>query len=192
MKRILITITFFMILLFSACGQQQAGGQNSQKPFESIVQSSETDVLSEMEKPDNTTAFSFDATVFHYGEKSYDITSRVEAINCIMDTIPVGEKIIVECHVGPKNMVYCIFDTTSQSFENDLIGCNLIWYDNDIKTAVYSFWSNIYAYDGSLIKSYDFADNEFITDLMFSDDNTKLIVTICTDDGGKRNDTIEL
>lgn len=116
----------------------------------------------------------------------------MDVINSIIDVIPVGEKIVVECHVGPKNAVYCIFDTTSQSFESDLIGCNLIWYDNDIKTAVYSFWSDIYAYDGSVIKSYDFTDNEFISDLMFSDDNTKLIVTICTDDGGERSDTIEL
>ncbi|MGN1176398.1 MAG: hypothetical protein ACI4S1_13180 [Roseburia sp.] len=189
MKRILVTIISFMMLLLSACGKQKT---SSQEPSESVVQSSETVDLSGIEKTGNSENFSFEGTVFHYGEKEYDVTSRVEAINSIIDAIPVGEKIIVECHVGPKNSVYCIFDTNSQSFENDLIGCNLIWYDNDIKTAVYSFWSYIYAYDGSVIKSYDFAGNEFITGLMFSDDKTKLIVTICTDDDGERSDTIDL
>ncbi|MBP3468023.1 MAG: hypothetical protein J6K26_00700 [Lachnospiraceae bacterium] len=189
MKRVLVTITSIIMLLFSACGQQQTNGQ---EPSESVVQSSETVVLSEMKEPAKTILFSFEGTVFHYGEQVYDVASRVQGINSIIDVIPVGEKIIVECHAGPKNEVYCIFDTTSQFFENDLIGCNLIWYDNDIKTAVYSFWSDIYAYDGSVIKSYDLTENEFIDNMMFSDDNTKLIVTICTDDDGERIDTIEL
>lgn len=189
MRRIFFTILSFMMLLLSACGKQKT---SSQEPSESVLQASETDNLSEKENTAFSENFSFEGTVFHYGEQDYDVTSRVEAINSIMDAIPVGEKIIVECHVGPKNSVYCIFDINSQSFENDLIGCNLIWYDNDIKTAVYSFWSDIYAYDGNVIKSYDFVGNEFIAGLMFSEDKTKLIITICTDEDGERSDTIEL
>ena len=73
-----------------------------------------------------------------------------------------------------------------------MIVFNLIWYDKNIKTAVYSFWSDIYAYDGNVIKSYDFVGNEFIAGLMFSEDKTKLIITICTDEDGERSDTIEL
>ena len=106
--------------------------------------------------------------------------------------VPVGEKIVVECHVGPKNEVYCIFDTVSKSFVGDLTGNHLIWYDNDITTAIYSFWSDIYTYDGSIIKSYDLAENESIYDLAFSDHNTKLIVTITCDDGTERTEIIDL
>ena len=134
MRRIFVTILSFMMLLLSACGKQKTSSQESS---ESVLQASETDNLSEKENTAFSENFSFEGTVFHYGEQDYDVTSRVEAINSIMGAIPGGEKIIVECHVGPQNSVYCIFDINSQSFENDLIGCNLIWYDNDIKTAVY-------------------------------------------------------
>ena len=47
-------------------------------------------------------------------------------------------------------------------------------------------------YDGSIIKSYDLAENESIYDLAFSDHNTKLIVTITCDDGTERTDIIDL
>lgn len=138
------------------------------------------------------TDFSFKGTTFYYGEYGYDVTSRVEAINSILSTVPVGEKIVIECHVGPKNGVYCIFDTVSKSFEADLKGNHLIWYNDDITTAIYSFWSDVYTYDGSIIKSYDLAENEFIYDLAFSDNNTKLNVTIVCDDGTERMDIIDL
>ena len=144
------------------------------------------------ERSPDPTDFSFERTIFHYGEHDYDVTSRSEAINSILSAVPVGEKIVVECHVGPKNEVYCIFDTVSKSFVGDLTGNHLIWYDNDITTAIYSFWSDIYTYDGSIIKSYDLAENESIYDLAFSDHNTKLIVTITCDDGTERTDIIDL
>ena len=144
------------------------------------------------EHSSNLTDFSFEGTTFHYGEHDYDVTSRTEAINSILSAVPVGEKIVVECHAGPKNEVYCIFDTVRKSFVADLQGNHLIWYNDDITTAVYSFWSDIYTYDGSIIKSYDLAENEFIYDLAFSDDNTKLIVTITCDDGTERTDIVHL
>ncbi len=124
------------------------------------------------------TPFHFEKTTFYYGENSYDVTSRVPSINLIMSATPVGQKIVVECHVGPKNGVYCIFDTVTESFECDLKGNNLIWYNDDITTAVYSLWSGVYKYDGSVLKSYELKENEFIDELTFSDDFTKLIVKI--------------
>lgn len=33
------------------------------------------------------------------------------------------------------------------------MGCNLIWYDDDITTAVYSFWSGVYDYEGNMLAS---------------------------------------
>lgn len=192
-----IALCLLVVLPLVSCGTEDMNSNTdipvdsgrttvAEEEFEGIVDLSETGDSAEK------TDYSFEGTVFYYGEQTYDVTSRVEAINCIIDAVSVGEKIIVECHVGPKNAVYCIFDTNSQAFENDLVGCNLIWHDNDIKTAVYSYWSDIYKYDGSIIKSYDFAEDEYISNLAFSDDKTKLIVTISTYDGGERSDTIEL
>ncbi len=144
------------------------------------------------EKSSNLEDFSFEGTTFRYGEHDYDVTSRVEAINSILSAVPVGEKIVVVCHTGPKNEVYCIFDTVSKSFVDDLKGNHLIWYNDDITTAIYACWSDIYRYDGSIIKSYDLAENELIYDLTFSDNNTKLVVTITCDDGTERTDMIDL
>ena len=144
------------------------------------------------EPSSNPTDFSFEGITFHYGEQDYNVASRVEAINSILSAVPVGERIVVACHAGPKNEVYCIFDTVNKAFVNDLKGNHLIWYNDDITTAIYSFWSDIYTYDGSILKSYDLAENEFIYDLAFSDNHTKLIVTIICDDGTERTDTIDL
>ena len=115
-----------------------------------------------------------------------------EDIESILSIISAGEKIVVECHTGPQNGVYCIFDTVNKSFDADVTGNHLIWYDDDISTAIYSFWSDIYSYDGNIIKSYDLTEDERIYDLAFSDDHAQLIATIVRDDGAERVDVIDL
>lgn len=146
----------------------------------------------DLSKVSKTSEFSFEKTTFHYGEHSYDLTSRVKAINHILSAVLVGEKIVIEGHAGPKNGVYCIFDTVDETFDSDLKGNHLTWYNDDITTAVYSFWSDVYAYDGNIIRSYDLTENEFIYDLAFSDDHTALRVTIVAEDETERVDIIRL
>ena len=68
----------------------------------------------------------------------------------------------------------------------------MIWHSDDITTAVYSFWSDVYSYNGNILKSYPLSENEFISDLTFSDDNMKLSVTITSDDGTEQVDMIDL
>ena len=140
------------------------------------------------DKPD----FSFNGTTFSCGNQSWDITSRIKAATGIVSAVPVGDKIVVECHVGPKNGTYCIFDTASKSFEANLQGNHLTWYNDDITTAVYSFWSDVYAYDGRMIKSYDLAEDAYIYDLAFSEDRNALHVTIVHGDGTEEADVIDL
>ena len=180
MKRMLITVIILFAFLLSSCGQTATSNIDDKEQAQNKTQSSEVN------------EYSFDGTAFYYEEDNYDLTSRSEAINSILSVTPAGEKLVIECHVGPKNSIYCIFDTKSKSFDTDLTGNHLTWHNNDITTSVYSFWSDVYAYDGSIIKSYDLAENEFIHDLAFSDHDTKLNVTIMRDDGTERIDTIEL
>lgn len=167
-------------ILLSSCGQ----GQNLQERTSPDAQSGSLQT-SEQE------SFSFEGTVFYYGTHDYDVSSRNQSINSILSAIPVGKKIVIECHVGPKNGVYCIFDTERESFDEDIIGNNLIWHSDDITTAVYSFWSEIHTYDGNVIKTYNLAEDSHIYDLAFCDNNTKLDVTIAHDDGTE-TDTIAL
>ena len=181
MKRVLLPLLFLIMFLLPACEQQQDFSEiDDQELSNNVTQS--------FEEKD----FSFEGTTFYYGGQSYDVTSRVEAINSILSAVPVGDKIVIECHVGPKNEVYCVFDTIDRSFEADIFGNHLIWYNDDITTAVYSFWSDIYSYDGNIIKSFDFAEDEFIYDLTFSDENAQLIVTIVCGDGTEEIDMIDL
>ena len=181
MKCKLSVLTFALAILLSACGQNK---DLRQEQFQNT-----TDETQQSAEPSE---FSFEGTTFRYGEHTYDLSSRVEAINSILSDVPVGEKIVVECHVGPKNGAYCIFDTASESFETDILGHHLIWHSDDITTAVYAFWSEVYTYDGSVLKTYDLAENEYISDLAFSDDHMKLNVTIRGDDDTEKTDIIEL
>ncbi|NLA86212.1 MAG: hypothetical protein GX847_02800, partial [Clostridiales bacterium] len=127
--------------------------------------------------------FSFEGTTFNVNQKSYDISERHELINAITACTPVGHYIVVEGHTGPKNAVYCIYNTETQDFEKDIIGTNLIWHDDDIRTAVYSFWNEICTYDGTVIAALELSSPEFIKNLAFIDDNTRIEATVETDTG---------
>ena len=135
---------------------------------------------------------SFEGTVFHYGDHDYDMSSRNREVNCILSAVPVGEKIVVICHSGPKNGIYCIFDTENETFDRDITGNHLIWHSDDITTAVYSFWSEVRAYDGSVLKTYNLKKDDCIHDLAFSGDYTELDVTIAYGGGTEETDTIAL
>lgn len=181
MKHIPTIAILMCVLLLSSCGQ----GRNLQERQSPDTQSGNLQT-SEQEK------FSFEGTVFHYGEHDYDLSARNQLVNSILSAVPVEQKIVIRCHAGPKNGIYCIFDTESESFDKDIIGNNLIWHSDDITTSVYSFWSEVHTYDGNIIKTYDLAEDALIYDLKFSDDCTKLDVTIVYDDGTDETDTIAL
>lgn len=157
---------------------------------ESLGAQSDSIQTSEQESSEQT-GISFEGTVFRYGDHDYDVSVRNQSINSILSVTHVGRKIVIACHTGPKNGVYCIFDTESESFDEDILGNNLVWHSDDITTSVYSFWSEIHAYDGSVIKTYDLAEDSYIYDLAFCDNYTKLDVTISHDDGAE-TDTITL
>ena len=182
MKRIPIDWMLVLVCLLSSCG----GGQGPRQSGPPDAQGGDAQTSGPAEE------FSFEGTVFHYGGHDYDVSSRAGPINSILSAVPVGQKIVIECHVGPKNGVYCIFDTETASFDEDIIGDHLIWHSDDITTAVYSFWSEVYAYDGTFLKSYDLAEDAYLYDLAFSDDHTELEVTIVHGDGTDETDTIGL
>ena len=110
MKRLSITAILMCVVLLSSCGQ----GQNLQ-------QGESLDTQSGSLQTSEQARFSFEGTVFHYGNHDYDVSARNQSINSILSAVPVGQKIVIKCHVGPKNGVYCIFDTESESFDEDII-----------------------------------------------------------------------
>lgn len=165
MQRILIAGMLVLALLLSSCGQER-------------------------DLP--PAGVSFEGTVFHYGGHDYDMSSRIREVNCILSTVPVGEKIVVTCHSGPRNGIYCIFDPKNETFDQDIIGNHLTWHSDDITTAVYSFWSEVLAYDGSVLKTYALKKDDCIDGLAFSDDHSELYVTILRGGDTEETDTIAL
>lgn len=131
-------------------------------------------------------------TVFTYAGQEYDLAERDGNINAITDWRLVGKYLVFEGHTGPQNNIYCIFDTQSKAFEPDLAGANLIFHGDDITTGIYSFWSDVYAYDGTLLGSYELEESEFIYELRYSEDGSRVEVNIVSDTGDQRTEYIDL
>lgn len=172
---------FLTAMLLSACNQKSS--DSIQEPASGLAE--DLQITSE-------DRYSFEGTVFRYDGHEYDISTRSGLINSIISCTPVGKYIVIEGHTGPKNNIYCIFNTETASFEPDIAGCHLIWHDDDITTAVYSFWSDVCTYDGSVLASYDLSEYEFIYDLEFIEDNSKLNVTIVAENDEARTETLKI
>ena len=115
-----------------------------------------------------------DGLMFTYNGINIDLTNMGPA-NCLLDCTKVGEKILIEGHINPHNSAYYIFDTNSGDFEEQCYGCNFIYHDGDITTAVFSTWDQVYDYAGDLIGWFDEGE---IYDLEFVDDN-KAVKAVC-------------
>ena len=131
-------------------------------------------------------------TTFLYDSKQYDLSQRNSAINAITNQYQIGDYLIFEGHTGPQNGVYCIFNTVTQTFEPDIQGANLTWLGSDIRSIVYSSWSNVYAYDGTLLASLPLNEGDHINGLRYLDDPTQLEVQIMTASGDSYTELIQL
>lgn len=134
----------------------------------------------------------FDGTVFTYNGQSYDIADRIPSVNAIMSCTAVGKNIVVEGHIDPKNGVYCIFNAETEEFDKDIFGNHLIWYDEDISTAVYSLWSDIYNYNGDVIAAVDRDEGSIIYELAFVEDHSKVQATIVTESGSEEQQLFDV
>lgn len=203
MKYTILVLVLSLVLILSSCGESQNLQQNeplspsNSQPHESANLpddglSKTLPLSNDISESSESSEFSFEGCTFYYKGQGYDVSSWAPSITSILSAIPVGEKIVVECHGGPENGIYRIFDTVSETFDEDIVGNHLIWNNDDITTSVYSFWSSVYKYDGSIIKTYDLTEDSFIYDLEYSNDYTKINVRIVHGDGTDETDTISL
>ena len=130
-------------------------------------------------------------TTFLYDSKQYDLSRRNSAINSITNQYQIGDYLIFEGHTGPQNGVYCIFNTVTQTFEPDIQGANLTWLGSDIRSIVYSSWSNVYAYDGTLLASLPLSEGDHINGLRYLDDPTQIEVQIMAASGDSYTELIQ-
>ena len=86
---------------------------------------------------------------FKYNSLTYNLFDYAEApINAVMGYTKVGDRIVIDCHVNPNVSDYMIYNTVSAEIEKNLIGSNLIWRGDDITSAVYAYYNDIYDYSG--------------------------------------------
>lgn len=136
--------------------------------------------------------FSFAGTVFTYEDLIYDISDRVPGVNAILSCTKAGKHIVIDGHIGPKNGAYLLFNTETRQFEDEIFGSNFIWYDDDISTAVYAFWNEIYRYDGSLVGTVLMTEGSYLYGLEFAENHSKVKATIMTESGDMKEQIFDL
>ena len=130
--------------------------------------------------------FSISDTVFSYGGESWDLAEQSPAVTSLLGCDAVGQYVVITGHGGPKNDLYFIFDTESHSFSNTFIGTHLVWQNDDLSTAVYAYGGNILSIDGRTLAELDLAENEYVYDLVYSQDGTVLTVSIVSNEETER------
>ncbi len=109
---------------------------------------------------------------------TYDLTERPPAITAVTQMEWVGKELLLECHTGPKNNLYLVFDPRTETFVKELAGSHLIWKGDDLTTAVYAFWGDICTWDGTVLTTVDLETDRHVSDLSFTEDETQIVVTV--------------
>ena len=112
---------------------------------------------------------STDGMTFNYNNLSFDMTELVPAANVIMDYYVVGDWVILDLHVNPHFGVYEFFNMYYGDFVYEIQGANLTWKDDDLSTAVYTFYNEVYDFWGHQIGHIDEAELMGVT---YKDDDT--------------------
>ena len=110
--------------------------------------------------------------------RTYDLTERSPAITAVTRMEWVGEELLLECHTGPENNLYLVFDPQTETFVKELAGTNLIWKGEELTTAVYAFWGDICTWDGSVLTTVDLGTDGYVSGLSFTDDGNQVEVTV--------------
>lgn len=109
---------------------------------------------------------------------AYDLTERSPAITAVTKMEWVGEELLLECHTGPENNLYLVFDPQTETFVKELAGTHLTWKGEDLTTAVYAFWGDICTWDGTVLTTVDLGTDGYVSGLSFTEDGTQVAVTI--------------
>ncbi|MCR4807274.1 MAG: hypothetical protein K5857_06325 [Lachnospiraceae bacterium] len=99
--------------------------------------------------------YSYEGTKFKVNGSVYDVQDFAKGANAIMDCTRMGDWIIVDCHVNPHYGIYEFYNLNSGDFEYDIQGTNLTWHGDDLSTAVYSRYNQVFDFWGHMLASVD-------------------------------------
>lgn len=119
-----------------------------------------------------------DSTTVSFGKKSWDFAGQYPSLSGFEGSETVGNYLVVTGRLGKKNDLYVVFNAIDGTLLKTFPGNNLIWQGDDLSTAVYSYWSDIYALNGTKLAALDLASGEEISGLAFAPDGVSIIATV--------------
>ncbi len=127
-----------------------------------------------------------DSTTVSFGKKSWDFAGQYPSLSGFEGSETVGNYLVVTGHLGKKNDLYVVFNAIDGTLLKTFPGNNLIWQESDLSTAVYSYWSDIYALNGTKLAALELASGEEISGLAFAPDGVSIIATVSGKSGERK------
>ncbi len=95
--------------------------------------------------------YSYTGRFFTVNHAEYDMRELVATTDSILGVYEVGDYLVVECHANPHASCYELYDLRAGEFTGELFGTNLTWWKEDLSTAVYSLYNEVFDYWGNVI-----------------------------------------
>ena len=133
-----------------------------------------------------TIRVAMDDTTIYIDRKSWDFAEQYPSLKGFEDIGTAGNYFVAFGSLGEKNDLYVVFNFVAVTLLKTFPGNNLIWQGNDLSTAVYSYWSDIYALNGTKLAALDLASGEEISGLAFAPDGVSIIATVSGKNGERK------
>lgn len=127
-----------------------------------------------------------DSTTVSFGKKSWDFAGQYPSLSGFEGSETVGNYLVVTGRLGKKNDLYVVFNAIDGTLLKTFPGNNLIWQGDDLSTAVYSYWSDVYALNGTKLAALELASGEEISGLAFAADGVSIIATVSGKSGERK------
>ena len=133
-----------------------------------------------------TIRVAMDDTTIYIGRKSWDFAEQYPSLKGFEDIGTAGNYFVAFGSLGEKNDLYVVFNFVAGTLLKTFPGNNLIWQGDDLSTAVYSYWSDVYALNGTKLAALDLASGEEISGLAFAPDGVSIIATVSGKSGERK------
>lgn len=161
-----------------------------QSEFLIAQQDSELILTSEVQRwycvSPKTIRVAMDDTTIYIDRKSWDFAEQYPSLKGFEDIGTAGNYFVAFGSLGEKNDLYVVFNFVAGTLLKTFPGNNLIWQGDDLSTAVYSYWSDIYALNGTKLAALDLASGEEISGLAFAPDGVSIIATVSGKSGERK------
>ena len=161
-----------------------------QSEFLIAQQDGELILTSEMQRwycvSPKTIRVAMDDTTIYIDRKSWDFAEQYPSLKGFEDIGTAGNYFVAFGSLGEKNDLYVVFNFVAGTLLKTFPGNNLIWQGDDLSTAAYSYWSDVYALNGTKLAALELASGEEISGLAFAPDGVSIIATVSGKSGERK------